>query len=230
MVGHSMNHRYTGFSIILLSFLALPAIGGFSESPTIQINYYDFLDPGRWYFIPGGISPPWQMSILNKLSYNESTQHPAKIVLGQNTSWGPSPRLDLGFYPDFILQVNSNPESIESQIVEIPWSATNETIITIRHSYLSISNESLKLFKQPFNEFRLDFLVFWSEFEVLNGEKLLLHWGSPTLPSNPISALFFNLSDGINSIRVTDLALFVVTLLITYKSWTILLKRLEGKR
>jgi len=225
-----MKHYSLCFSSFLLIVLTLSSIGGFSEAAAMHVNYYDFVDPGKWYFIPGGLSPPWQLHIRNQLVYNESTLYPAKIMMGQNTSKGPSHRLDLGFFRNFILQVNLSPDNTDSQVSEIPWFANNATIITLSHSYLSISNESLKLLKRPFTEFRLDFLVFWSANQVLFGGQLYFHGRRPQVPSNPVSAFIYNLSGGISSIHAMDLALFVVALLTTYKGWIFLLKRLEGKR
>jgi len=149
--------------------------------------------------------------------------------MGQNSSSGPILRLDLGFFPKFILQVQMDPETAESRVTEIPWSVTNTTIVTLDNSFLSISNETLKLLKTPITDFRLDFFVFWATNKVLTGGELYIRSGRPSVPSNPILALIYNISRGISNIRVVDFVLIVIVVLITYKGWIKLLEHLEGK-
>jgi len=218
------------FNLLLLFFLPLSTIGGISEPTSLNVNYYEIVNPGKWYFIPKVLNPPWQLHILNQLVYNESTPHPAKIMMGQSTSKGPIIRLDLGFYRKFTLQVNINPENEDSQINQIPWYPNNETIIVLSDSYLSISDESMKLLKKPINEFRLDFLIFWAANHVLLNGKLHLQWGSHEKYVNPVLALIYNLYDGIQRISIVEFAVFVVILLLIYKGWMFLLQQLEEKR
>ncbi|MFX0197051.1 MAG: hypothetical protein ACFFCW_13070, partial [Candidatus Hodarchaeota archaeon] len=82
------------FTLLLLILLPLSSIGGFSASTSLKVNYYDIVNPGKWYFIPNKLNPPWRLSILNQLVYNESTLDPAKIMMGQSTLGGPNVCLD----------------------------------------------------------------------------------------------------------------------------------------
>lgn len=224
-----MKHYSSGLSLLLLILLTLSSSENYSEPVSLKVNYYEIENPGTWYFIPGGLDPPWQLDILNQLVYNESTPHPAKIMMGENTPRGPIIRLDLGFYRGFILQVNTIPENDDSQISQIPWSA-NASIIVLRQSYLSISDGSVKLFAKPFTEFRIDFLIFWSANQVLLNGTLYIQWRHHQITVNPLVALILNLSGAISRISVVDLTIFVVVLLITYKGWIFLLKQLKEKR
>lgn len=217
------------FTLLLLILLPLSSIGGFSASTSLKVNYYDIVNPGKWYFIPNKLNPPWRLSILNQLVYNESTLDPAKIMMGQSTLGGPNVCLDLGFYRKFVLQVNINPKNNDSQINQITWYPNNETIIILSDSYLSISDSSMKLLKKPINEFRLDFLIFWAANQVLLNGAFHLRWESYEKNVNPVLALIYNLYNGIQRISIVEFAIFVVILLLVYKGWMFFFKQLEKK-
>ncbi len=225
-----MKQCFSCVTLLFLILIPLSSIGGYSASTSLKVNYYDIINPGNWYYLPKGLNPPWQLYILNQLVYNESTPHPAKIMMGQSTSRGPNIRLDLGFYQKFVLQVNINPKNNDSQINQIPWSHNNETIIVLSNSYLSISDESMKLLKKPINEFRLDFLIFWAANKVLLNGELYVQWGRYEKHVNPVLALIYNLNNGIQRISIVEFVVFVVILLLIYKSWVFLLIKLEEKR
>lgn len=224
-----MKNYSSSLSLLFLIFLSLSYNGGFSEPISLKVYYYNIVNPGTWYFIPGGLNPPWQLIILNHLVYNKSTPHPAKIMLGQSTSRDQNICLDLGFYRKSPLQVIINPENDDSQISQISWSPNKETIIVLSNSYLSISDESMKHLKKPINEFRLDFLIFWAANQVLLNGTLHIHLDHYQISGNLVETIIYNLYSGIQRVSIVDFAVFAIILVLIYKGWMFLLKQLDGK-
>jgi len=72
-----MKYKSSNSTTFLLLFLIFSSTGGLAKPAGMQVNYYDFINPGKWYFIPGGLSPPWELRIWNQLTYNESSPYPA---------------------------------------------------------------------------------------------------------------------------------------------------------